>query len=73
MERRVERVTDLSVTDRIDCAIAEGNIGVWNVVGKNPEEMMRFSVGKYDPTNPRHLWILDQLGITDADLKKLGQ
>lgn len=28
-------------------------------------------VGKYDPTNPCHIWILDQLGITDGDLERL--
>ncbi len=54
-----------------DIVYREGNIAVWNIVKKNPEEMMRFSVGKYDPSNPRHIWILDQLGITDTDLEEL--
>jgi len=51
-----------------DIIYREGNIGVWDVVKANPAEMMRFSIGKYDPTNPRHLWILDTLSITDQDL-----
>ena len=54
-----------------DIAYREGNIGVWNVIKNNPEEIKRFSVGKYDPGNPRHIWILEQLNITDEDLNKL--
>jgi len=49
----------------------EGNIGIWNLVKNNSDEVRRFSVGKYDPTNPRHIWILDQLGINDDDLERL--
>lgn len=56
-----------------DIIYAQGNIGVWNVVRENPAEMMRFNVGKYDPANFRHLWILDQLGITEEDLKNLQE
>lgn len=54
-----------------DIVYREGNIGVWDVVKNNPEEVRRFSIGKYDPTNPRHIWILEQLGITDEDLDTL--
>jgi hypothetical protein len=54
-----------------DIVYREGNIGIWDVVKNNPEEVRRFSVGKYDPTNPRHIWILEQLGITDEDLADL--
>ena len=46
----------------------EGNIGVWDVIRNNPDEMTRFSVGKYDPSNSRHIYVLDQLGISDEDL-----
>jgi hypothetical protein len=56
-----------------DIVYREGNIGVWNVVKNNPEEIQRFSVGKYDPSNPRHIWILEQLNITDVDLDSLSQ
>ena len=55
-----------------DIVYRKGNIGVWNVVKERPEEMQRFSVGKYDPANPRHIWVLEQLGITDKDLVSLG-
>lgn len=55
-----------------DIVYREGNIGVWDVVRHNPDEMMRFDVGKYDPANPRHIWVLDTLGITDEDLSELG-
>ena len=56
-----------------DIVYREGNIGIWNVLKTNPEEERRFSVGKYDPANPRHIWILEQLGITDADLANLDK
>ena len=56
-----------------DIDYAEGNIGVWSLIGKKPDEMMKFSLGKYDPTNERHLWVLSQLGITDDDLAELDQ
>lgn len=54
-----------------DIIYRQGNIGVWDVIGKNPKEMLRFNVGKYDPANPRHILILDQLNITEADLMSL--
>ena len=54
-----------------DIVYREGNADIWEVVRDNPQEMMRFNVGKYDPANPRHIMILDQLGITDADLAAL--
>jgi hypothetical protein len=28
-------------------------------------------VGRYDPTNSRHIWILDQLNITKEDFDNL--
>ena len=56
-----------------DIVYREGNIGVWEVVKENPKEMVRFSIGKYDPANERHIWILDQLGISEEDLKELGK
>ena len=54
-----------------DMIYREGNIGVWDVINKNKSELMRFNVGKYDPANPRHIWILDQLGISESDLEEL--
>lgn len=53
-----------------DLAYREGNIGVYQLIKttKGQQEMLRFSIGKYDPANQRHIWILDQLGITDEDL-----
>lgn len=54
-----------------DIVYREGNIGVWEVIRQNPDELLRLSVGKYDPANKRHIWILDQLGISDADLGEL--
>lgn len=54
-----------------DIIYREGNIGVWNLMKSDSDEVRRFYVGEYDPTNPRHIWILDQLGITDEDLRNL--
>ncbi|MBD3362672.1 DUF1704 domain-containing protein [Candidatus Dojkabacteria bacterium] len=54
-----------------DIIYAKGNIDIWNVIQTNPDEMMRFSIGKYDPANPRHVWLLDQLGINEQDLKDM--
>lgn len=54
-----------------DIIYREGNIDVWRAMKENPSEMMRLSVGKYDPANDRHVWILNQLGITEADLEGL--
>ena len=56
-----------------DIVYREGNIGVWELIRTSPNEMKRFNVGKFDPTNPRHLWILTELGITENDLKGLEQ
>lgn len=56
-----------------DIIYREGNIGVWAVIRENPEELLRFRIGKYDPANPRHIWILNQLGISDNDLEELSQ
>lgn len=54
-----------------DIIYREGNIGVWNLVKTETEELERFSIGKYDPTNERHIWILNQLGLSDEDLSGL--
>jgi hypothetical protein len=51
-----------------DIVYREGNIGIWSLVKKSPEEVERFSVGKYDATNSNHIWILEQLGIGDEEL-----
>jgi len=54
-----------------DIVYREGNIAIWDVISKNAPEMMRFDIGKYDPSNPRHIWVLEQLNITDDDLINL--
>mgnify|MGYP000909585583 CR=1 FL=1 len=54
-----------------DMGYREGTLNTWEVIRTNPDEMQRFCVGKYDPHNARHLWVLDQLEINDEDLTKL--
>lgn len=56
-----------------DIIYREGNISAWDVVRNNPSEVLRFSIGKYDPSNERHLWVLSQLGIGEDDMKQLDQ
>lgn len=54
-----------------DIIYREGNIGIWNLINENSQEQHRFMVGKYDPTSLRHIYILDQLGISEKDLEVL--
>ncbi|PKL36377.1 hypothetical protein CVV38_00505 [Candidatus Peregrinibacteria bacterium HGW-Peregrinibacteria-1] len=53
-----------------DIVYREGNIAVWHLINQNTQEIERFSIGKYDPSNTRHIWILNQLEITDQHLKE---
>lgn len=44
-----------------DKVYLEGNLKVWESLAKNPGELERLNLGKYDPANPAHIRILDQL------------
>jgi hypothetical protein len=54
-----------------DIVYREGNINTWIVTKSNSQEEYKFSIGKYDPANPRHAWILQQTGISEHDLETL--
>ena len=54
-----------------DLSYRKGNIDAWQLVSQNALEVRRFSVGKYDPANPRHIFILDQIGITSENIREL--
>lgn len=54
-----------------DIVYRDGAIGVWHLLSQDISEAYKFSIGKYDPSNERHLWILSQLEITDDRLEKL--
>lgn len=54
-----------------DIVYRDGNIATWEIISRNFPEMARFNIGKYDPANDRHIWILEQLNITDKDLERL--
>jgi hypothetical protein len=54
-----------------DIVYREGNINTWIVTKSNSQEECKFSLGKYDPANPRHAWILQQVGISEKDLENL--
>lgn len=73
---RIFRGTDCvtpGVSFNQDMAYRRGSIGVFALIStrEGQQEMLRFSIGGYDPTNPRHIWILDQLGISEEDLARL--
>jgi len=46
-----------------DIIYRAGNIKIWGLVSKNPEEIKKFNLGKYDPTNQAHQSIIKKLGI----------
>ncbi len=47
-----------------------GNREIWTLVSKNSDVVQNFSIGKYDPTRPDHVALLEQLGILDDEVKK---
>lgn len=70
---RVFRGTDCTTPGVVftkDLVYREGTIGIYDLISteEGKQEMHRFSVGKYSPLDSRHLWVLDQLGINEADL-----
>lgn len=44
-----------------DAVYREGSIAIWDLISNYPDQMKEFNQGKYDPTNPRHIWILEEL------------
>ena len=73
---RVFRGTDCTTPGAAftkDIIYRQGNIADWEVIGRQPDELLRINIGKYDPSNDRHAWILTQLGITDDDLEQTAK
>jgi hypothetical protein len=56
-----------------DLAYFSGNKDVWHLVSKDNDVVNSFSIGKFDPTNTEHVYLLTQLGILDSDLESLEQ
>jgi adenosine/AMP kinase len=56
-----------------DLAYFAGNKDVWHLVSNDSEVVDTFSLGKFDPTNSEHVYLLKQLGILDSDLDELEQ
>lgn len=54
-----------------DIVYREGNIGTWNAIKENEGVLIQLSIGKWDPANARHLWILEQLVISEKNLNEL--
>ena len=55
-----------------DIAYRDGNIRLWQRIMEHPEEIKRLSSGKYDPSQERHRWILDNLHILEDEFEKLS-
>lgn len=49
-----------------DLAYLKGQAGIIKLAAGKTPEVDRFLMGKYDPLNPKHVAILDQLGIRPA-------
>ncbi len=54
-----------------DMVYRENNVKVLNLIKSDASAENSFMMGKYDPTNPRHIWILSQLNITKEELDNL--
>ena len=59
---------DTSINFPKDKAYREGNIKIWEMISEKPELFRIFTIGKYDPTNPTHWWILVSLNIIEKEL-----
>lgn len=46
-----------------DAMYKEGNRAIRHLLAKDVHALDHFPLGKYDPTNPRHIAILQELGI----------
>jgi len=46
-----------------DIIYLEGNIAIWQLLEAKPDFQQNFSIGKYDPTNKKHMSILQELGL----------
>lgn len=46
-----------------DLIYLEGYLSVCKIINEHPGEIKRFNIGTYDPSNPRHIILLDKLGI----------
>lgn len=53
-----------------DIIYREGNAQIWKLLGSDPSAALQFNIGKFDPTNERHVMILSQLGITDKEINE---
>ncbi|MEM9336523.1 MAG: tyrosine/phenylalanine carboxypeptidase domain-containing protein [Patescibacteria group bacterium] len=54
-----------------DMAYFQGNKETWELVSKDSEITKKFSIGKFDTYNERHISMLVELGILDEDLRLL--
>ena len=51
-----------------DLAYFSGNKEIWHLVSANSDVVKTFSIGKFDPNNREHVYLLSKLGILDEEL-----
>lgn len=56
-----------------DIIYRKGNIATYRLMEKEGAEKIDFNVGKFDPSNSRHIAVLIELGILDRDLEMLAK
>lgn len=56
-----------------DIIYRKGNIATYRLMEKEGSERIDFNVGKFDPTNSRHIAVLVELGILDSHLEVLAK
>lgn len=44
-----------------DMIYREGSVAVWGAIENDSDVLHKLSMGKFDPSNDRHLWILEQI------------
>lgn len=54
-----------------DIIYRKGNIATYELMKKDYSEKIDLDIGKYNPTNQRHISLLIKLGILDSDLENL--
>lgn len=56
-----------------DIIYRKGNIATCTLMETDAAEKIDFNIGKFDPTNSRHIAVLVELGILDKDLEALDR
>jgi hypothetical protein len=67
---RTFRGTDFAtpgVCVTLDLAYLAGSQKFWRFAAQHPQRLQDLNVGKFDPTEERHVWLLRELGLLDEE------